>query len=599
MLTLRPDDPIGNSLTAFIKDVGKQFQVSMQNQRRDSRTLLKRYESEGVGFVTKTLPKFGKHFDTCLKNGRYVPNSTFRRGNGTVLPAFLLGLTNKVFDAQGTLLCKPDCDAIRLIRQLVFMYYKLDVPYRPETESEAIVTFEETDKSLTACDLLQVEDMGAIDLASNFISDLFKDFDHGDISPRPGPGASADNKQSWLRYEPHVLYTKIHERYPYYRYYYCNSKHLLDSLRKYKSLPRQTDGISKLSLVPKDSRGPRIICAEPTEFMWLQQGLGRAMMDWIERHPLTSGHVNFYDQTVNGKLALSSSKSREFSTLDMKEASDRISTNLVELLFDGVPQLRDALLALSTGNIELPDGRIMKKKKYAPMGSALCFPVMSIVHYALGVASICLQHGVNRKISRQALYVYGDDLVVKTEYAGALLDVFPRYDLLFNSGKCCIEGHFRESCGIDAYDGVDVTPQRIRNDAILKNQPKTIVSSVAMVNGFFQRGLWTLAATWRRRIEQAIGLLPCATAQSKVIGWTVPRNQVFLANKDQWRRSKSDDYQSDELKARIIVPRPFASMSGGWEQLVKSQLHSTVDSSPVQIRDHIRIKWSRVPLSGV
>jgi hypothetical protein len=594
--TLRPDDHIGKSLTAFFKDVGNQFQMRTQDLRLDTNLCLHRYVYEGISFVTKTLPKFGKHFDVCLKSGEFTPTSLFKRGKG-VLPCFMQGLTKKVFNTDGTLLDNPDCDAIRLIRQICGMFYKLEMDYPKELEDVGVSNFVACDVSLDHVRNIDLDQSGAIYIAQEFITKLFKHFDPDEISPRPGPGQTADKVSRQDRYEPHVIYKQLHEAYPYYKYFYTSSRHLLDSVRRYRQLPKIPSGISRLAFVPKDSRGPRIICMEPHEYMWLQQGLGRALVDWCESHYLTKGHVNFTDQTINGKLALQSSSNREYATLDMKEASDRISADLVDILFEGVPRLRDKLLALSTPEIALPNGDILRKKKYAPMGSALCFPVMSIVHYALGIAAMkCENPRVPLKHLTKVYYVYGDDLIVKTKYANTLLEYFPLFGMMFNTEKCCIQGHFRESCGVDAYAGVDVTPQRVRKNPFVKSKPTDLPNLVAMFQGFFRRGLWNVAKVWQDLIIARFGDLPCVTKTSSAVGWTVPRSQVFLANKAKWKWVP--DIQSYGMRVRTIVPRPHASMIGGWEQLVCAQLHKREESTTFNIRDNIRVRWSRISLSA-
>ena len=596
MPTLRPDDHIFHSLTAFIKDVGNQFQVNARYQAQDTALLHSRLASEGLGFVTKTLPKFGKHFDNALKSGQFHTCSFFKKRKGSALPSFMQGLTRKVFNHNGTLLDNPDCDAVRLVRQVCFMFYKLEADYPPELVNECINNFVETDFNLVGCDAITPDKAACVHHASDIITQLFRDFDPSDISPRPGPGQCSTKVGHAWRYEPQCLYDGIHQKYPYYSYFYCNSTHLLDRVQNYRRLPRRATGVSRIAIVPKDSRGPRIICMEPPEYMWLQQGLARSLMKHIERHPLTRGHVNFTDQSINGKLALSSSSDSRYATLDMKEASDRISKNLVGILFDGVPKLRDSLLALSTEFIELPNGAQFRKKKFAPMGSALCFPVMSIVHFALGLAAMQAETQEKPARLREHLYVYGDDLIVTKNRAKYLLEAFPAYDLMFNVDKCCQTGKFRESCGVDAYNGVDVTPQRVKTYSLTRKSPSAIQTHLAMFHGFFKRGLWGVASVWRQKLEDTCGRFPCVSDSSAALGWKVPRAQVHLANQGGWKWDKNT--QQPCIKARVIVARPSMSMIGGWEQFLRAHLHVIEgNSSDIVLRGREKISWSRIPLS--
>jgi len=597
MPTLKPEDLIIKLLTALLQDAATMFHQSRIDQISDRTTALRRLRNEGSGFVTKTLPGLGKHFDACLQSGIFTPFPAFKRQRGGPLPCFLKGLTKFVFDTSGTLQEYPDTDAIRLIRQICFMFYKLDLGYSEELVDAKVNRFVESDINLSHVDTVDPNQMGILYHVAKIIGIIFKDFDHREITPRPGPGQCSTRVPHEMRFEPQTLYSKVHRVYPYYRYYYSGSSHLLDSVHRYRSLPRARESISRLALVPKDSRGPRIICMEPPELMWLQQGLRREIYDHIEHHPLTRGQINFTDQTINGALALWSSKWGKYVTLDMEEASDLISRALVELSYDEVPGLLSALLSLSSDYIELPNGDLLHKKKYAPMGSALCFPVMATVHFALAVASIHLATGLSYKKIARDVYVYGDDLIVKSEHAQYLLDDFPLFGLRFNKGKCCLEGHFRESCGVDAYNGKNVTPMRVKSISHSANSASDLDRYLAYFHGLFNRGLWNAARQLQVIIENIWGDLPCCSKQSSVLGWVVPRSSVFSANK-HWGWDKKT--QQPAKRVRIsISPRPRKSMIGGWEQLLRAQLLVRKGSSAkLQERSQSLIGWKRVPLSG-
>jgi hypothetical protein len=73
-----------------------------------------------------------------------------------------------------------------------------------------------------------------------------------------------------------------------------------------KSVPQ-----ARVCLVPKDSRGPRIISCEPAELMFIQQGIMRKLYSHLETHHLTAGQINFTDQSINRNLALLASNAKE------------------------------------------------------------------------------------------------------------------------------------------------------------------------------------------------------------------------------------------------------------------------------------------------
>lgn len=598
MQTLKPEDLIVHSLTALFEDAGNQFSLSCKDQRRSTTYVLQRLRSEGIGFVTKTLPSLGKHFDACLKSGKYTMFDGFKTARHGTSPLIFKGLVQYVFDDDGTLLDEPDVNVIRFIRQLTLMFYKVEGEYPKELVDETIQNFIEVDENLEVALGVGPEKAAIILEAQHVVGRIFHDFSWGDLLPRPGPGQNATHIERNYLYEPLVKYTKLHEKFPYYRIFYGSADHLLHRVQRYRKLPIQTESVSLLTTVPKDSRGPRIICMEPPEFMWVQQGLNRLLVEHLERHPLTAGQVNFTDQTINGNLALQSSVTGQLATLDMKEASDRISRDLVACLFEEVPRLRDALLSATTDYVLTPQGAI-RKRKYASMGSALCFPVMSVVHFALGVATIRVHTRRSIKAIAKDFYVYGDDLIAKTEYVEPLLCSFPEYGLKFNRAKCCYTGSFRESCGVDAFMGVNVTPTRVKKLSISKMDGTSVQSALAVHCSLRNKGFNVTASVFQSWIDSVIPGLPYVTEHSSALGWIVPRDHVWKAN--GIKAFKYDPHlQSLTLRARVITAAPEDKVIGDWERLLRATIHATQgDSGRFTTRTNARMRWKHVPLSAL
>jgi hypothetical protein len=148
----------------------------------------------------------------------------------------------------------------------------------------------------------------------------------------------------------------------------------------------------------------------------------------MEAHSLTSGLVNFTDQGINRYQAYRGSITRESSTLDLKDASDRVSLALVENLFPN--NWVEALKACRSAMTELPNGDIVTLSKHAPMGSALCFPVMALCIWAILTATANMAQTahavkVSGRLSEsrkrfnwaEPVYVYGDDIICPTPFA--------------------------------------------------------------------------------------------------------------------------------------------------------------------------------------
>jgi len=78
---------------------------------RDEISLTRRWEHEGDGFLTITLPLLGKALERGLADGEW-PKSTiaskFHHNGG--LPSFLRGFLLRVFSPDGLLLDDPDAN---------------------------------------------------------------------------------------------------------------------------------------------------------------------------------------------------------------------------------------------------------------------------------------------------------------------------------------------------------------------------------------------------------------------------------------------------------------------------------------------------------
>jgi hypothetical protein len=467
----------------------------------------RRVESEGVQFLTVTLPRLGKAVDTALSSGTQLSTPGFQKKPGTQLPKLFGWLLELLFDKNGFERTDSSPEALRSLRQLVYFLYKLELTYDERKTQKVIADFIQTEKDL---ENFEVPDNRVTEYARRFTTDVFGLFDARDIVPRHGPGAVATGEGPAEKQVFSRIYDQIEAFYPFTEYFCLNLTHVADTCHTFGDLESLRAGTAKVVLVPKDSRGPRLISCEPLEYQWVQQGLGRKVTSHLESHRLTRRHVNFTDQQINRDLALQSSKDQEWVTLDMKEASDRVSTALVKELFRDAPVLLEALLATRSPETMLPDGTKVQLNKFAPMGSCLCFPVEAFVFYALAVGVLVHERRIPRREARKRVYVYGDDIIVRREDYAFLLHHFPEFGLMFNTQKCCTAGFFRESCGCDAYKGVDVTPIKLRSVSCHRRRLDigVIRSYVALSNAAYKAGYLRLAKRTEDLVLQRTGPLP-------------------------------------------------------------------------------------------
>jgi len=201
---------------------------------------------------------------------------------------------------------------------------------------------------------------------------------------------------------------------------------------------------------------------------------------------LTRWNVHFTDQGPNNCGALLGSKrlrGKDYATLDLNEASDRVSLALVDLLFpkDGVLPY---LMAARSTQTQLPNGKVITLRKFAPMGSALCFPILALTVWSLLTAAAPDEY------TRERILVYGDDIIVPTAFADEAMKTLTFFGLKVNNDKSCLGGFFRESCGVDAFKGENVTPVRIRTPWLDRPSPASYCSWLAYANQLYMKGYY-------------------------------------------------------------------------------------------------------------
>lgn len=468
------------------QDVPRVLGLSQHLFERDVTTLVQRLSAEGESFLTKTLPSFGKSIDLALQGHVPLATASFKKRGRSALPAFLSALLRRVFKDDGWVRDIPCIQSIRLLRQLTFWCKKLEKGYSDESLRKAMEDFIEVDQALPTCAADLAAAGSHLGVARAVVERIFRDIGKPSrCRPGHGPGAVAGGEGVvGKRHIGHAFENleRIFRPIP----FFFSLRDAAESPERITGRLKCKYGLSKTTFVEKDSSGPRTIGLEPAEYMWCQQGIKALMYDHIETRSIARGRVNFTNQHVNRSLA------RDWSgceTLDMSKASDRNSLALVEYLY-GHTKLWPYLQACRTPGTVLPDGSILMFKKFAPMGSAVCFPVQAVVYYALAVAALHLA-GMPLFVACRKTYVYGDDLIVPRGYYPILERVFGYVGLKFNADKCCTHGRFRESCGLDAFAGEDVTPVRFRRADVRDHSD--LVRIVKHHNALHDAGYWSSA----------------------------------------------------------------------------------------------------------
>lgn len=487
-------------IAALLRDVHSSHSevYTPRQMQLDYRKIESRTRREGLSFLTKALPRLAKAFDRALTGEVPLDYTGFISEASTKLPKFLGSLFKCVFSHDGLVLPTPCVRCIATIRQVLLVFYKYELPYAKQDEQAVIDSFlsnesDILDISQRLSHLASVADSNVplsrqsfdfggfgyvIARARTRLARLFASFDVHDITPSHGPGAVSTKEKLWDKWKFERISPRTLNTYALDTFFYVSCAHVADNLQSLLET-KEVESSARVVLVPKDSRGPRLISCEPLEFQWVQQGLSRAIVKHVETHWLTTRRVNFTDQQPNQIAALFGSQNGRYATLDLKDASDRISVGLVHLLFP--EPLLTALMNCRSLSTELPSGEKIFLNKYAPMGSALCFPVLALCVWAI------LNAGAPDADTRERILVYGDDVIVPTAYAENAIELLELFGLKINRNKSCTKGFFRESCGTDAFAGVNVTPVRLRTVWSSHRCPHVYASWISYANSFYRK----------------------------------------------------------------------------------------------------------------
>lgn len=299
---------------------------------------------------------------------------------------------------------------------------------------------------------------------------------------RHGPGATYAKEYGSAKAELTSFSDKLLEFYPY-ETFFANYFMMTDLLDSCSNSRAET---CRLTLVPKDWKGPRGVFISHKESMLIQLGQAQLITD-VQRKNWMRVCYDPYDQDPSKILAYSSSYNRSHATLDLSDASDRIPVELVRWLFRG--DLFDHLNAVRSDRIDI--GKVsLPMSMFAPMGDGRTFPILSWIACCITVASVLIKQNPDyghylfpnrNEIERAAssCRIFGDDIICPSWAYNLVVDNLEVCNLKVNRLKSFCWSPFRESCGIDAYNGVDVTPFRIRD---LVSSETSYVKLVAMHN---------------------------------------------------------------------------------------------------------------------
>lgn len=629
--------------------------------RKDVYTFQRRYAAEGLAFAARHLPDLRRIILTALETGRIDEDAMrvarFGKKQGSILPRFLYGAFSAVFTDSGELRHDADVGAIDALLCLTAVFGKIVGGHTPASDKTVLDSFVATERELGQLHLVWEQSMEAsvaipsgigertqvhlpmslvVSNAARLVREVLADANPREIKPYCGSGKSACGLPVHARFANPRFVESIDRLWHYSEFWTMGKRHLEDVAQPWQTDPYVPQ--AQVLLVPKDSRGQRLISCEPRETMWIQQGAMGLLYETVEAHQLTRGEVNFTDQTVNQRLARQGSMSNVFpalvagvthngmdlwatygndrstprvdnpwidwASLDLKDASDRVSMQLVDALFPN--RWSEALRACRSRSTVLPDGRVVAMFKHAPMGSATCFPVMALCVWAIAKAVINLTNTYHSTEGRNKnVFVYGDDIIVPAPVANGVSQALELVGLLVNRNKSFSQGSFRESCGGEYFLGKEVTPIRLR--CMPNDDASSKLEIIAFANNARRRYGDYETASLRRLLRRWYGPIPEREVQTGAmvvdheeaaypavfnVDWVNPRSRAGV------RRRWNSHFQRWEYRILAAKSRdvkyPVDHWCGLLRWFIKPNTRRSLGLDALPKRVHYKYRWAHL-----
>lgn len=331
---------------------------------------------------------------------------------------------------------------------------------------------------------------------------------------------------------------------------------------------------AKLALVPKSYKAFRIITNEPTALVLYQQGLARSWREYYSCHSELSGRYTAErGPEVQRRKALEGSYHGRYATVDLSSASDSVSMTFFNTAFKHLPRTKQYLEMGRSKYVDPPDelqglSCPIELNFFAGMGNPLTFNLEVAVFLAIGAEAISNCGGDFR---HSILSVVGDDIIIEVKYYDELVRLLQEYGFIVNTDKSYSANRthrFRESCGLHALDGCDVTPSTLprdlevwRNNTSLERRKRRMstiwpVQAVAVANDLRSKGMRLARAEVIHILVERLDpmFLPkfCSVTEQDGIQSLMPTNfhlevvgEEFVQNSKRFRRIWLNDINTE------------------------------------------------------
>ncbi|DAD51782.1 RNA-directed RNA polymerase [ssRNA phage Gerhypos.1_27] len=639
-----------NALLHVLLGVCKDVQAAypaLKGFEKDTSRLPLLCRTRGLGLFTLDLPNLDALLLRGLEDGRLSLSGPLTQSVSPRIrvPKFLSGLWLRVFDKSACLKEDVDATAVFFLRQIFCLGKRIEVVCSNRRREAALETYHGIERSLRMPTLGWSDDrlVHRVGIADNSLEQAIASGKHlplfplemqeeKEMSPRTnrtrlqrlqqvadivvgsmkffepvslsaeleeeslgigfrhGPGAVSERFNQSEKFDFKNWPNKLDDWFP---FEFCGK-----TAGSPKERPLNNEKSSRLILVPKTAKSPRIIAAEPAAHQWCQQLIRSYFVMETKSNPLLGYFVNFARQDLSGDLVVRASRDRKLATVDLSDASDRLSCWTVERVFRSNPSVLHALHAARTrllrDSVSKHPG-FLKLRKFASQGTAVTFPVQSVVFLCIALAA-SMQHGkiTPRRILslRNKVRVYGDDIILPSTGYEEILVLLDLLQLKANKAKCYVSGHFRESCGSDAFLGVDVTP--VKPKTVLPDGPASRQAVVDTINNLFVKGLWNASHSLESLLPPRVqrGLRIVGPGDAGLVGLRSYCGSDESHLKQRWN-SRLHRYESRVWGLR---PRTRKSRTEGFEGLLAFFARKHCPSN-ARDSEHIELRGARDGLS--
>lgn len=322
---------------------------------------------------------------------------------------------------------------------------------------------------------------------------------------------------------------------------------------------------NRLAFVPKKVETSRCIAIEPSLNMFYQLGI-KALLE--RRLRSFFGIDVALQQEKNRELARVGSLTGQYSTIDLSSASDSLSLKMMRSILP--PEIMGFLEAVRSPKMEIPPdlgGGELELHMVSTMGNGSTFSLLSLVCSSIVVAA----HRVAevpvefpRGLRLGNFGIVGDDIICETKVTRLVLRLLALLGFSVNSEKSFVRGPFRESCGGDFFQGVDVKPVYIKR----LESPQDLYVALNQLNRWTAKtgvSLPLSAAFLRSFLPREQFLVPLAEQDDA--GLKVPYDMVVNLKRCKFTQAvKYSRWEARQSKVHATMCGIYSrTASGGWE----------------------------------